>query len=690
MTLASHASAILAVTQLIAVTWITPVAGAILGASILAPLIALWFLKLRRKRRVVSSTLLWTRSLADLRANAPFQRIRFSWLLLLQILAVLAIAFAVAQPEAEGLGSAGGRHVLMIDRSASMNTVEKNDDAGKALDEPRTRLALAKDAAKTRVRELLGGGWFSSRASDVMIVAFGLRAEIRAPFTDSIASLEAAIDAIEPTDEVTKLGEAIELARAFTTNLNLNDARGEENNTTSGPLPTLELYSDGRIADLGQFALREGEGIVYHRVGRTATNVAIVGISADRPPEQPDRIQVFAALVNPEPVEKKVTLQLAVNSAVRVITPEPITIPAAKDERGSFTPGRAQAVFRPIEQRENAAIEVAIVEDDALRDDDAAIAVVPPARRLSVLLVSNGGFLLRTLLEGLATERFTAATVGEYESMIEAGTAASWDVVVFDGVAPKTLPSGRYLSFGPPPPIEGLSAFGSHEGVYPRVVRDEHPLFRSASLDELSISKMVAVQPDKRFMVLAEAPEGPLIVTLDRSDMHLVYVAFDPLDSNWPFRRSFVNFVANAIDHLGRAGDSVIGRTLVPGEAIAIRLPAGSRDGVLTLPNGSTEKLAIDQDGNVSWGPVELVGLYRIGFLEPGNETRQERLAAVNIGDANEARIEPRESLDLGTTTVQGVSVGESRRGALWPWILGLGLLIVLGEWWYYQRQIRA
>ncbi|MEY3025335.1 MAG: hypothetical protein RLZZ238_232, partial [Planctomycetota bacterium] len=45
---------------LLAVTWVTPLAGAILGAAILAPLVALWFLKLRRRKRVVSSTLLWT------------------------------------------------------------------------------------------------------------------------------------------------------------------------------------------------------------------------------------------------------------------------------------------------------------------------------------------------------------------------------------------------------------------------------------------------------------------------------------------------------------------------------------------------------------------------------------------------------------------------------------------------------
>ena len=185
--------------HLLAVTWVTPLAGAILGASILAPLVALWFLKLRRKRRVISSTLLWTRSLADLRANAPFQRIRFSWLLLLQILCVLAIAFALAQPEAEGFGASGGRHVILIDRSASMNTMETVLDSGEELEAPTTRLQLAKEAAKERVRELLGGGWFSSRASDVMIVTFGTRAEIRAPFTAVVQTLETAIDAIEPS-----------------------------------------------------------------------------------------------------------------------------------------------------------------------------------------------------------------------------------------------------------------------------------------------------------------------------------------------------------------------------------------------------------------------------------------------------------------------------------------------------------
>jgi hypothetical protein len=667
----------------LAVTWVTPLAGAILGASILAPLVALWFLKLRRKKRVVGSTLLWTRSLADLRANTPFQRIRFSWLLLLQILAVIAIAMALAQPEAEGFGASGGRHVILIDRSASMNTVEESMDGA-------TRLSLAKDAAKDRVRELLDGGWFSARASEVMIIAFGSRAEIRAPFTDAVTTLASAIDAITPTDEGTALSDALALSRAFTSELNRNDARGEIAETPLEKPPVIELYSDGRISDLATISLKQGEGILYHQVGTAQRNLAVVAISADRPPEQPDRIQVFAAVLNPREEPAKASLQLAVNGTVRAVTPEPIEIPAAAERDGTWVPGRAQVVFRPIEQPANAAIEVAIVEDDALRDDDAALVVVPPAKRLSLLHVGAGGFLLPTLLEALPIERFRSVNLAEFEALAESGGVTSFDVIVLDGVQPKTLPAGCYLVLGPTPPIDGLQAFGEHQGVYPRLTRDDHPLFRMASMDELFVSKLIAVQPDKRFQVLAECAEGPMILALDRTDLHVVYVAFDPLDSNWPFQRSFVNFIANAVEYLGRAGDAVIGRALAPGEAIALRLPAGSRDGELQLPDTSRLPVAIDDAGNLSWGPVSLAGLYRIGFTPPGGAAREERLVAVNIADPSEARIAPVESIDLGTKSVQGVSVATNRRGALWPWVLFAGLLFVLVEWWTYQRQLRA
>lgn len=139
----------------LAMTWLAPFAASIVALSTIPPLVALYFLRLRRTRRVVSSTMLWKRATQDLRANAPFQRLRFSLLLLLQLLALALLAFAIAQPQIEMGDSQAKRIVFLIDRSGSMNV---NDASG-----DRSRLEEAKQLAENRVRALNSGGFFRAR-----------------------------------------------------------------------------------------------------------------------------------------------------------------------------------------------------------------------------------------------------------------------------------------------------------------------------------------------------------------------------------------------------------------------------------------------------------------------------------------------------------------------------------------------
>src|SRR5712672_1238576 len=110
-------------------------------------IVALYFLKLRRQPLEVPSTYLWHKSIEDLHVNSLWQRIRQSLLLYLQLLLVLLLIFAVLRPGWQGGQLSGGRYILLIDNSASMN----------ATDVAPSRLAEAKKQALNMIDEMHSG-----------------------------------------------------------------------------------------------------------------------------------------------------------------------------------------------------------------------------------------------------------------------------------------------------------------------------------------------------------------------------------------------------------------------------------------------------------------------------------------------------------------------------------------------------
>ena len=70
----------------------------LLGAGLLAAILATYLLRPRRPVRRVSSTFLWLAALHDLEAQRPWRRVPPSLLLLLQIAALAALVGAVARP----------------------------------------------------------------------------------------------------------------------------------------------------------------------------------------------------------------------------------------------------------------------------------------------------------------------------------------------------------------------------------------------------------------------------------------------------------------------------------------------------------------------------------------------------------------------------------------------------------------
>ena len=65
------------------------------------------------------------------------------------------------------------------------------------------------------------------------------------------------------------------------------------------------------------------------------------------------------------------------------------------------------------------------------------------------------------------------------------------------------------------------------------------------------------------------------------------------------------------------------------------------------------------------------------------------RFVAVNRFGAGEGRLDLADAIVLGDQRVEGIA---SRGGTmeLWPWLLGVGLVLLFVEWIVYQRRAAA
>ncbi|MDQ3461483.1 MAG: VWA domain-containing protein, partial [Actinomycetota bacterium] len=89
-------------------------------ATLVVPIVALHVLRPRRLRQTVPSTYLWRTVAVPTSAASPWQRLRPSVLLFLQLLAVMLLALAAARPVVAEPTALAQHTVFIVDASASM------------------------------------------------------------------------------------------------------------------------------------------------------------------------------------------------------------------------------------------------------------------------------------------------------------------------------------------------------------------------------------------------------------------------------------------------------------------------------------------------------------------------------------------------------------------------------------------
>jgi len=154
------------------------------------------------------------------------------------------------------------------------------------------------------------------------------------------------------------------------------------------------------------------------------------------------------------------------------------------------------------------------------------------------------------------------------------------------------------------------------------------------------------------------------------------------LESNWPLRVSFPIFIANAVEWLNPA-NAKGGQLLVKaGDAFRLALTHPEKSAQLTLPGGTTKTVNIDPSANeFVFGDTYKQGIYRLRL------GTNDMVFCVDLLDSAESNIKPRDELQLGKYTKVTATTMQRTNMELWRTIAALGLVVLMGEWWFYHRR---
>jgi Ca-activated chloride channel homolog len=609
---------------------LTPLALALLAVA--APIVLMYVLKLRRRDQSVSSTLLWRRALDDVQANAPWQRLRPSMLLLLQLLVLAALVLALAGPAYSRSHAFGGDVIVVVDESYGMQ----------GRDVAPTRFAAALKRAHTIANDLGSGNVMS-------VIGMGAQPHLAIGESTDAGAISRAIDSLRvsasPPNVLGAMSLAASLARSGTSTraivLTSRDS-GITGLPLQVPFEVDVIRLGGRLRDLGITAFAAsaagGHTSAVLRVsnfgGRTATS----------------------------------DLDLYVDG--RIADVRPLSIAAGREQNLFWTtlPGGATRLQARLARR------------DDIDADKSAWAVVPGSIGRRVLLVCNGDYFLQTAFALDPTVTLSTVTPAAYSPTLASGN----DLVVFDGSLPATLPATSTLLVGPTKGHTGALRFGAEQpvGTMAPFTTTGEPgaVLQHVDLGDVHIARARSVTLPDWLQPVVVSGGTPLVAVGDNGHGRLAVLPFNLQESDWPLRISFPIMLHNLLQYLTPSLALGAGN-LVAGQPVKLSPAAGTREIRITRPDGAVDT---QRPPFAPYTGTERSGIYMARAI--GGPTHATAAFAVNFFPARAAAATGAAEIRLGASTQGSTHVVSVPVSVAWTFGL-LALAILSLEWWYAFRR---
>jgi Ca-activated chloride channel homolog len=610
-------------------SFLAPLALSLFALSV--PLVLLYFLKVRRRERTVSSLLLWSTSLRDREASTFFQRLHRDPLMLLQLLALLVLALALARPVATVMGQGARKVVVVLDTSASM----------KAQDVSPSRFDVARAGAASLVRGLGEG-------AEVMVIEAGVQPKVTAALARDRERALGAIRSAQARDLPTRLVEAVRTARALVA----ADPRAEIHVFTDGAfaLPQSEDTTDPRVRWVG--------------VGGQAKNVAITSLSIRKNYYGAFDYQAFVSLVNYSNEAQTFAFRLELDG--KSIAEKEVTL----------EPNVRRSVVLPFSHGGSGTITARIRVDDDLAVDNVAYAVLPPPRKIAVLLVSPGNLFLEKVLRTDPQVSLDVRTPDQYQ-----GGMGEADVVILDSVTPPRAGPGRFIFVNAVPPDVPLEVLGRIERPTIMDWDRTHPVMRHVEFAKVTIEDAMRIRPLAAGRPVVEAVGGPLVYALEEPERKALFVGFDLFKTDFPLRIAFPLVLSNTLRWLHPAGLDQASFQFATGQPILLPAPHGVGTVTVTTPSGRTVQGRVTR-GAISYTETDEAGVYTLATAR--GETR----VAVNLNNAEESNLVPRPLPAPAAHGPAAPPVPVQRE--LWPLFVTVAVILLVAEGLLYWRRQSA
>jgi Ca-activated chloride channel family protein len=510
-------------------TFLAPLAALLLLA--IPAIVLLYFLKVRRPEVKVATLMFWRPFLTDRQADAPWQRLRRSLLLLAQLLTALLLALALMRPGLIGAAGVSATTVVMIDASPSMA----------ATDVQPSRF----QAAVQRTEQLAGQ---LAPGQQMAVILVGPHAQLLAPPTGDAAAIHDALGRASPAGSAGDFGEAISLANSI---------------LAGRPGGSILMIGDGHTQPPST-PPQVRAPFTYVSVGVTGENAGIQSVSRSAAGS------VFVSVANYGRAPRDLRVEMIADGRLVDVIPAHLDGNSANDLTWNRLPAGTQV------------LEARLSPDDAFPLDDSAwlVTAQPPPHHV-LLVTEENGFLQRALAlrPGLDVK---VVKPQDYRP-------GAYDLTVFDGF----LPSGRLTApalIVDPPPGQSTVPAGPQiapGNILPGNPRD--PLLRDVSLDDVHVEAAAAVRPSPDWRTVISAAAGPLLLVRD-GQPPLAELTFDLHHSDLPLRASFPILIQNLLSYLLPGGFE--NQVFAPGQAVTLAAEPGARAIEVTAPDGATTRLA--------------------------------------------------------------------------------------------------